>query len=1201
MDGIEKNIKNTEVVRYTKKIDLRELMERLQVKVYGTGTWMGAKLNKSQFITMDYDVNKPVLLYLTYNGKNLVDGYLYFKSEDFIRGQLKLNKKSFLSDFIIRLNKESNRTLSLRQVGTRLNKSLLTTKEIFSVTQRPALQLFSSPIDRKKHAIEMVLPGISEIFTKNMNNLGFDIDMNTFSTTGPLTSLFFKLSVPGGDVIKYKNNKTGNVDTTTIIKPKRIATLAKSPTSYVEMTSKDLEIGQVKFNYVDYFKELNQDYNDHYLSSSEVFIVKNTENYKLNIGNFISDSTKELPYNVSRRLVGNDITASSPFFDRGLTKYPLSWASELRNNKFFTKLNRCMEFSFYSNEHLNSFQEILRENQIANLEEYTYYDEDNILQTQPRTYTNISDWVSRTDIDYFNDLNITYKNDGRLNSLTICPSKQSKVNGYEKNVIWENNKCSCKYSDDVSQKLKTVIVPSTTKECSEVCKEYQMTENLSKCWTCEKEYMSPIYDLRNDFFGTTYSTFRESFTGGTKYTGYTSGAITGDNSYDIYFSGNSYTATTFPDTGIAIPIDNINRIEHRPFVGVSSPYWVPFYSWQSLSGQTGTSSGSGAVIIQTGDPKNYLIYKSLSGGTYKFQYNAYLDVKYTDTKWCEYVATNYISGATTSISYPSSEYHIKRLINSSIIEKGLTEGNTVKEDTNGIYFPGKHGINPNTGVNNFQFDVFLEKENITGTTSNIVSTSIGASPLTNPTSNLYLISPTNIVQNTMSGFSNCYMSAATANTVFHARIPISLNTGLISLSSGESVTLKYDTEFSATSKVTGGNAYIELNLGHQLDLSGNVVSSPFYRVTKYSPTTGTTSTLQKKLFLNAQKLSTPHKYFNRDNKKVEGSSVGSLYVIDKGYSPISHPKVTSQTFRTLNFIDNIKGSTTFNLDTNSKSPTNNWASQLENSDLTDYYLPNNVDLIDIQSGILIFNLPRYDQKDSVNCNYKFPQISHSYVIKNTISNVKGVEIEHFIVVTPKETIYVPCFGATKDDKVDLIESEIKIREEIDNVDSEIIIDDQPIILKSARSLPITELKSLDGFRCKFYCVCNDKRSNLLIDPFYGTTEIFTDTAIKNCNDCESKANIYCTSVNKTCVAKVFTQTCIGDKNNLYTNGDDYLLPSGNIYVGFYHTHNGETMVGASHNINDTDEVLTPINGINTNTTQTQNTSNSSTNSSSGGY
>jgi hypothetical protein len=394
------------------------------------------------------------------------------------------------------------------------------------------------------------------------------------------------------------------------------------------------------------------------------------------------------------------------------------------------------------------------------------------------------------------------------------------------------------------------------------------------------------------------------------------------------------------------------------------------------------------------------------------------------------------------------------------------------------------------------------------------------------------------------------MSAATANTVFHTRIPISLNSGLISLGSGESVTLKYDVEFSASSKATGGAAYVEFNLGHRLDLSGNAVSSPFYRVTKYSPRTGTTSTLQKKLFLNAQKLSTPHKYFNIDNKEVEGSSRGSLYVIDKGYSPISHPKVTSQSFRTLTFIDNVKGSTTFNLNTTSKSPTNNWASQLENNDLTDYYLPNNVDLIDIQSGILIFNLPRYDQKDSVNCNYKFPQISHSYVIKNTISNVRGVEMEHFVVVTPKETIYVPCFDSTKDDKVDLIESEIMIKEEIDNVESEIIIDDQPIILKSARSIPITQLKSLDGFRCKFYCVCEDKRSNLPIDPFYGTTEIITNTSIRNCDDCEEKAKIQCAEVNKTCVGRVFTEHCIGDKNNLYTNGDEYLLPSGDVYVGF---------------------------------------------------
>jgi len=71
------------------------------------------------------------------------------------------------------------------------------------------------------------------------------------------------------------------------------------------------------------------------------------------------------------------------------------------------------------------------------------------------------------------------------------------------------------------------------------------------------------------------------------------------------------------------------------------------------------------------------------------------------------------------------------------------------------------------------------------------------------------------------------------------------------------------------------------------------------------------------------------------------------------------------------------------------------------------------------------------------------------------------------------------------------------------------------------------------------------------------------------------------------VGRVFTEHCIGDKNNLYTNGDEYLLPSGDVYVGFYHLHNNEAMVGASHNINDTDELLTPINGVSINNIPSQ--------------
>ena len=45
---------------------------------------------------------------------------------------------------------------------------------------------------------------------------------------------------------------------------------------------------------------------------------------------------------------------------------------------------------------------------------------------KPRTYNGISDWVNRTDNDYFNDLRIQYYSPGgKLKSLTICPSKEN--------------------------------------------------------------------------------------------------------------------------------------------------------------------------------------------------------------------------------------------------------------------------------------------------------------------------------------------------------------------------------------------------------------------------------------------------------------------------------------------------------------------------------------------------------------------------------------------------------------------------------------------------------------------------------------------------------------------------------------------------------------------------------------------------------
>ena len=148
-------------------------------------------------------------------------------------------------------------------------------------------------------------------------------------------------------------------------------------------------------------------------------------------------------------------------------------------------------------------------------------------------------------------------------------------------------------------------------------------------------------------------------------------------------------------------------------------------------------------------------------------------------------------------------------------------------------------------------------------------------------------------------------------------------------------------------------------------------------------------------------------------------------------------------------------------------------------------------------------------------------------------------------------------------------------EQIDNVDDQLMIDGQPIILKTTRSEPITQLKADEGFKCKFYCVCEDTKLVKNIHPFYGTTDIITDTSLFDCDECEESAETYCGNVGRTCKPKIFTDSCIGDKSNLYTRGDEYLLPNGDTYVGFYHFHNQIPMVGPIHTIDEHDS-LTPI-------------------------
>ena len=156
------NQSSENLVNYSKQIDLRNVMETLQVKVYATGKYGRRDYDKDIFITMDYDISRPVQLYLKYKGKNLIEAFLYFRKEDFKLGEFKPDKTPFISDFVLRLTRENNRTLSLKQVGNINNKSLLTTKELYSTNRTPALNRLNRIItDDVTHELEMVLPGVN--------------------------------------------------------------------------------------------------------------------------------------------------------------------------------------------------------------------------------------------------------------------------------------------------------------------------------------------------------------------------------------------------------------------------------------------------------------------------------------------------------------------------------------------------------------------------------------------------------------------------------------------------------------------------------------------------------------------------------------------------------------------------------------------------------------------------------------------------------------------------------------------------------------------------------------------------------------------------------------------------------------------------------------------------------------------------------
>jgi len=1073
------------------------------------------------------------------------DGYYDFNEDTVITYITDRLGDMFTSDVILPFF--DNQKLGVRTISENGNTSLLTNRKMWSGGGE-ALTNFTSPVNGKINRIEMLIPEISRVFNLNNNKLSFNVEIFAVKNKKPITDftintkkLNIELKKPtkiienlytegnefvlpdGKNYVGFyhidpalvfvegrrkdgtNQNRLVSIKFTPVIetvKSKKYLEVPQSRTFYTSLDTKDIEKGVAVF---DLSREI-PNISEYTVFSNDVFIVKNDENYKISLCDILDDDVRELPYNVSRVVYGDKILQSKPIYKNGVEKYPLSWIKDVTTNELFNNCKTCLSFTFYSPEHQSNFDEILKQNQIANLEEEFNVDSNGNVSYVPRFFTGINQWFERSTLNIFDDISVTFDVDGKVEEFKLCPSKETLIQNYSGVFNEKIKTCNCLYSDSSSSYIYTVDVNCEIGDCSKCCTTYQQTYSIEECWSCESDYFTPISTLNTDLLSTTYASFREVYPSGTVYSGYTNTGTSSEQTFDIHIELSGFTG------GTVIPISSIDTLKHRPLTISKDPKYVPYYSYKVFSGNGGN------LVIDVTSSNDYMSYEINESGTYRFQYNAYLDVEYQDTRWADYVLTNYLTGNTSSIGYPSTDYQVQRLINSSVIRAGYDEGETVKLDTNSKYFPGKNGFSPNSGITKFDFEIYIERTAVDSFVSNLSSFTVSNDPIVGDSSaDSFLVFTPNIVQNVFSGFSNSFGSGATGNTVFRKSIPISLDSGLVELTKGDVVKLKYQGEWSTTSK-NGGTTNLILNLGHELDFSGNPSFRPSYRVVKFDGIS-----TNKKLFLNPQSKSKSEKYIDVDGNLVEKSSQGSLYTIDDDYKPIVEPTVNDDTFNGLTFIDNNESDVTLELSVNSDTPRNLWSKQLLNGSLRDYYLLSK-SILDVVGGKIRFNLPRYDQKYSLTCDYKFPQINHSYVVltklldsENRISNI-------YTVFTPKDSLYVPCYTPPIDEKFKLVQSQTKSASTIDLIDNTIEIGCNRVTIKKSGTSPITSIKSPNGFKCQYYCVCKDNKING-VDPYFGTTTVITDNNTFDCDGCRNLGENYCKTLSDTCSVRVFTESC----------------------------------------------------------------------------
>jgi hypothetical protein len=1058
---------------YSTRVDLRSLSNEISVIFYVTGNNPIARktMTKETWLKLNIDLDTPVeMISVGVGDKKRV--FLKFKGEG-ITSQLSIPNGvgTFNGDLNIELFKNTMGVYGFESIVGKDYGALLSHKNYYNVNNNNTKTLTGAikQVGTGVHQIRMIMPRI-----QNFTNKSLTFDMDIISGYGGqyTRNLGFRTNNNEDVVIK---GLTSNIST-----PKRITTNKKDvkfTTSYVNMDSSSISKGEVIYDYKHQLRTQGVEPETLELINSDVYVIENDMNFSVDLSEFKLDEIKkiQIPYNISRIVNDGVIEASQKVLHKGKHKYQVDWTSEIRDNEIFSKAGKCMSFKFSTKSQLTAFAEKLKTQQIGNIETYPTY-VNGVSSQVKRYYTDISQWIERASLNQFNDVRFTYDVDGLIDTILICPMKKSILGidtlGRQKYLTTSGGEFTLNGVDyvgsyHISDKSKVMSGEEPSDDSKELTTKYNIT---------------PISEFsETDFCFTNYGTK------GGLYTAFTSGD---SYSYDIVISAATYSAGT-----TVLPVSSIECGKKLPLIDdITQKYRAHAYS---------NVYGKNLNIDES--TTDYMLYSAQTNGIYRFTYKGYLNLDYTDTKWCDYINTTY---PTSMVGvYPENDYEMKRLINTSIIKAGSGETRTAIVDTDNLYYPGDRDNNTN-GIKSFNFNVKLVK------TSNSVDTTIKEYKVLRCSSDgvadEYLTIMTTNMDKTSKGFGSCVYATTSATTIFDFETLVSVDSGFINILSGDTIKLVYQIDWETTSKA-GGTTNINVSLGHKF-VDGVMVETPWYRAIKAS-----SKTINKQLFFNQTTESKPFRMVSGDTFR-EVKMGGALYITDNGCATIEVPDLDSVGFRNLSFVDTNNSNSALIWDVKSNNPTNNWQKLIEDNQIKDYTITKS-DMCTIDgNGVLTFNIPQYNDKHGVTCDYTFPQTNHSYVIVNDFNNAFGKSFRHHIVVTPECGIYVPCTTEELVSSYDILYKTTPDNRKIVSTNKGITIDGKLITIINPHNNKTNVVdRDSGGVKCEYYCSCGqDDAERLGIDPIYGVTKVVVDKTPNNCDDCTKSAVEYCKSVSSGC-------------------------------------------------------------------------------------